>query len=152
MRGYLIDPFEKKIEVVEVSGGKSHLSEIYAAIGRDCFDVIRVGSVDVGYVDDEGLFRADQRYFTLPSYSQPLAGKCLVLGVDFEGSSASVEMSLSELKGQVQWVRPDLRFVREDETSGEIDHPVFGKMHSIVRTPIFADRDGNEFRADELRD
>lgn len=135
MRAFLIDPYESEITEVVFSGKYTH---IYELIGQDCFDTVRINREgDVVYVDDMGLSRPDQRFFRLDSYPQPLAGKGLVLGVDYDGDSVAPKISLSELKRIVSWVRPDLRFVGEQTTEGEEDHPIFGKVRTIRRTPIF---------------
>ena len=78
MQAILIDPYEKTIEVVDYSGDWKDISTL---IGCDIFSTVYVdNSIDTFYIDDEGLFVENQKFFKLTGNPQPLAGRCLVLG------------------------------------------------------------------------
>lgn len=145
MRAILIDPFERTIEEVETRKGARTLDELYRLLRVEDIDHVRLTDgcprEDV-WVDGEGLFKPDQRYFKLDTYLMPLAGRGLVLGTDYDGESIGTKMTLSEARRRFGWVRPDLRYVRTDTTRDTINHPVFGKMDSIVHTPVFRTGDG----------
>ena len=102
MKAYLIDPFEKSITEVDYSGNYQDLSAI---CGYDTFAVATFNDEGDGvFVDDEGLFKPDQKFFIIGSYPQPLAGRGLVLGVDGEGASVSPTVDRSWLDGHVRFV------------------------------------------------
>lgn len=92
MKGILIDPFERKVSEVELTGD---YKEIYKHIHCDTFDAVRIENGDACFVDDNGLFmkpknQDEQRYFMLSNYyPEPLAGYGLVLGTNSEGESVS---------------------------------------------------------------
>ena len=96
----LIDPFEKTISPVYYDG---QLSSLYAMLKCDLVTVAPCGSFDL-FVDDEGLFKADQRYFLADGYPQPLAGYALAVAVDNEGNTIPPAVTLEELEARVLWV------------------------------------------------
>jgi hypothetical protein len=77
MLAILIDPFTETIEVVDYSGDWQDISTLLEC---SLFTTIDLGDSDTLYVDDEGLYVEDQRFFNLEGYPQPLAGRGLVLG------------------------------------------------------------------------
>ncbi len=96
----LIDPFEKTITPVYYDGD---FHSIYNLIDCSCFDVVRCGKYDL-FVDDEGLFKDDQRFFLVFDYPQPLAGKALVVGCDEEGNTIEPGITIAELEARLLWV------------------------------------------------
>jgi hypothetical protein len=137
MRGILIDPFAEKVQVVEVS---SDFRDIYRHIQADCFTIVRLTArnerEETLYVDDNGLYVENQRFFIWHEYPQPLAGRGLILGTDMEGETVSSEMKIEEAVRKISWLR-DVSFGSIRQTQGEIDHPAFGRMMSINRIPEF---------------
>ena len=105
MRAFLIDPFRQTVEQIEYSGD---FRQIYKLIDAECFDVARLNAKGDGiFVDDEGLYAEDQRFFQHRLYPNPLAGKGLVIGCDMNnGESADASMTLRELVDDVEWVMP----------------------------------------------
>lgn len=107
MRTILIDPTERSFTEVEYDGD---YKSIYTHLGCDTFDVVYAKEGDI-YVDDEGLFKEDQKFFWLEGIPQPLAGRGLVFGpVDEEGNSTEATVSIDELEKKVRFLnRSDLR-------------------------------------------
>jgi len=105
MRAFLIDPFRQEVTEINYSGD---FKQIYDLIDAEIFDVARLNAKGDGiFVDDEGLYAEDQRFFLHKSYPQPLAGKGLVLGCDVEtGDTASATMTLEQLVDDIEWVMP----------------------------------------------
>ena len=140
MRAILIDPYAQEIVEVEYSGD---YNDIYKFLQCDLFTTVYMpDTMDSIYVDDEGLYVENQRYFKFADYPQPLAGMGLVLGCNDEGDSVSCESTLEQVKAQVEWcdegteVEPMMAFITMDDkgnlvkTSGDsIDlHTILYKL------------------------
>lgn len=103
MTAYLIDPANQTITQVEHSGD---YRQIYALIDCETFDVARLNKGDGIFIDDEGMMKPND-LFIHEDYPNPLAGKGLVLGCNFEtGESQSAQCTLEELKKKVAWAAP----------------------------------------------
>ncbi len=101
MRAFVIDPFTNSINEVEYSGD---YTEIYSLGDFDCFALATFNEENDGiFVDDEGLFKDNQRMFMVNGYPQPLAGKGVVLGCDEEGASVEPTVSLEWLQDNVMF-------------------------------------------------
>ena len=100
MLAILIDPFHETIEMVDYSGDWQDIS---ALIGCDLFTTINLGDSDTLYVDDEGLYVKNQRFFNLEGYPQPLAGRGLVLGYTPDGDSTDSSLTVSQVQDMVSW-------------------------------------------------
>jgi hypothetical protein len=100
MQAILIDPFTETIEVVDYSGDWRDIS---AMLGCDLFTTVYTEMADTIYVDDEGLYVEDQRYFKLKGHPQPLAGKGLVLGSTDDGDSTDCVSSLQDILDIVEF-------------------------------------------------
>lgn len=102
LRALLIDPFTKTITETTVSKhDDSLLQDMYRLIGCDTVEVVRyqVQGVEVDiWVDEEGLFKADQKYFLPYAHPQGLAGKGLVLEHDGRGNCKSTKLSTSHMQ------------------------------------------------------
>jgi hypothetical protein len=105
MRSFLIDPFKQDITEVAYSGD---IEQIYELTDCQTFDVARINRHGDGiFVDDEGLYAEDARFFWHSDYPQPLAGKGMVIGCDMEtGESAPTHTTLDELVEKIRWVTP----------------------------------------------
>ena len=143
MRAILIDPFAKTITEVEHNGD---WHEIYTHIKAGTFTSLTLvmptysEQGEVMYLDDNGLFVKDQRYFNFGDYPQPLAGRALILGVDGQqwsaGETVATKMTLSEVKRQVQWAREDLQYSHARTEHGRTK--IAGKEAFVIRSiPIF---------------
>jgi hypothetical protein len=99
MKAYLIDPVAKSITQVEYSG---EYTNIYEHIQADCFDVVRVNDKgDSIFVDDEGLMKPNA-FFLHRNYPSPLAGRGLMLGLDYaSGESVEPVCSIEELRQDI---------------------------------------------------
>ena len=103
MQGYLINPFDQTIKPAILSDVDSNLKQIYTLL--DCNTIDAVYSLDdhTVFVDDEGLFVENQRFFKL--FGQPLAGKALVLGVTEDGDSKDAELWVEDIiEERIEWV------------------------------------------------
>ena len=100
MQAILIDPYTQTIEVVEYSGDYKDIS---AMLGCDLFTTVYTEMADTIYVDDEGLYVEDQRYFNIKGYPQPLAGRGLVLGSTDDGDSTDCVSSLQDILDIVEF-------------------------------------------------
>lgn len=104
MRAILIDPHAKTVTEVEHDGT---LEGIYRAIGADCVCTVGLGvDRDAVFLDDDGLFREGQEFFSIGEYPHPLAGKGLVLGCDAEGESCAPVLGAAFVQAHVQWLTP----------------------------------------------
>jgi hypothetical protein len=100
MMAILIDPYEETIEVVDYSGDYKDISTL---LGCDLFTSVYTEMADTIYVDDEGLYVENQKYFKLKGYPQPLAGRGLVIGVTDDGDSTDCVSSLEDIQDMVSW-------------------------------------------------
>lgn len=106
----LINPYDKTIAPVYYDG---ELSSLYAILGCSCVAVVSCGRYDL-FVDDEGLFKQDQKFFVVSDYMfQPLAGMALAVGVDEDGNTVPPSITLEELEARVLFV--DCAVFEEDE-------------------------------------
>ena len=102
---FLIDPFACTITEVHYNGEHS---SIYKHIDADCYDCARLNAEGDGlFVDDEGMFKEDTRFFLHEDYPQPLAGKALMLGCNMDdGETQAPYTTLDELVRKVKFVMP----------------------------------------------
>jgi len=102
MRAILIDPFTQTIEEVDYSGD---YKDIYGLIQCDLFTTVYLPNTsdDTLFVDDEGLYVENQRFFKIDGFHQPLAGCGLLLGTDKEGESTDCMSTVEEVKAIVTW-------------------------------------------------
>jgi len=118
MRAILIDPFTQTIEEVDYSGD---YKDIYTLIECDLFTTVYCLE-DTLFVDDEGLYVKDQRYFKVAGYAQPLAGRGLLIGTDADGENTDAKTRLNILEKVIQWcpegmsVEPRFEAIGLDDT------------------------------------
>lgn len=102
MQAYLIDPSDQTIETIHYDGDWKTISYWIAA---DTFDVASTSDGLSIYIDDEGLFKEDQSFFTITGYPQPLAGRALVLGPpDEDGEATSCLLTPTQMAFRVRFV------------------------------------------------
>jgi hypothetical protein len=107
-KAILINPFNKTIEMVDYDFGGSYLQISHLIGTEECvkplFCAVDIDETNTVYIDDEGLYRETQAYFMWEGYHQPLQGKGLILGTDYEdGESIPTTLSLDEVKEQVSF-------------------------------------------------
>lgn len=103
MRAILIDPFARTVTEIELAPG---IKPIYDAIKADCFCTVNLDDGDAIYLDDDGLFREGQEFFSVGNYPHPLAGRGVVLGSNDEGESRAPVLGAAFLAKYVHWLTP----------------------------------------------
>jgi hypothetical protein len=102
MKALLIDPFMETVQEIDYSGD---WKDIRTLLNCDIFTTVYFDdmSTDSVFVDDEGLYVENQRFFKLGGYPQPLAGYGLVLGCNEEGDSVDCMSTLEDVANQLTW-------------------------------------------------
>ena len=109
MKGMLINPFDRTIKKVTLAEGDT-LEQIYTLLKCTLIDSVSVIPLHSLYVDDEGLFVKDQRYFdiTYDKNSHTLAGRALLVGYNNKGESISCDEGSDLLLYEcVEWKAPN---------------------------------------------
>jgi len=104
VKALIIDPFLQNIYKKMFT--KGDITQIQEAVGGNYFTSAGTfDNFDVLFVDDEGLFKDDQKFFTLLELnSQPLAGVGVVMGGNREtGETEDVKISEVDLALKVEW-------------------------------------------------
>lgn len=134
MRAILIDPFTKTIEEVDYSGD---YKDIYGLIECDLFTTVYLPNTsdDTLFVDDEGLYVENQKFFKIDGFEQPLAGRGLLLGTDEEGESIDCMSTVEEVKAIVSW--------EKDGTQVEASFMVmaFNQMKDVLDADELTDKE-----------
>lgn len=123
MKGILIDPFTER--VVEVSlTEQAQLEEYYLLLDCNTIDVISIpdrGLIETSlqrgkvldaadsrfknnslYLDDEGLYKEDQKFYNFIGAN--LSGRGLILGHDTStGDTVSTKLSVEDVRPLVDW-------------------------------------------------
>jgi len=96
MKAILIDPWKCEISEVEYDGNWKNIPKYLTC---DLFTCVYPPYLngDVIYVDDEGLYVEDQRFFLFEGAGTPLAGYGLILGTDGEGNSVDAVTSIERV-------------------------------------------------------
>ena len=105
VKALIIDPFLQNI--YEKMFKKGDITQIQEAVGGNYFTSAGTfDNFDVLFVDDEGLFKDNQKFFTLKELnSQPLAGVGVVMGGNREtGDTEDVKISEVDLALKVEWL------------------------------------------------
>ena len=111
MKAILIDTKNKEIKEVEHD---DTLKNIYKLVDCATFDVVNIDNTNGIYVDDEGLFAEDRRFFIYRGTNrdgshgriQSLAGNGLILGTDNEGEVIAPTITLEEVQDAVDFHQP----------------------------------------------
>lgn len=102
MKAYLIDVASRTITETDYSGD---YKDIYRHLGCSTFDLARIDEGDGIFVDDEGLLKGPvYNFFAIRGYTQPLAGKGLVLGSDAEGESIEPQIPIAWYRKRLVWI------------------------------------------------
>lgn len=103
MKAILIDPFKQDITEIDWNGDALSIADtlcckwITAVYPSDM-------DRDIIYLDDEGLYVDDQRFFMVSDYPHPLAGYGLVLGTDETGDAIPPKSNIDELAKRIFFV------------------------------------------------
>jgi hypothetical protein len=102
MRAMLIDPHEKRITEIEIEQG---IDAMYKAIDAPRFDRAPLCKGIDMWVDDEGLLRSGQAFFSIAGINELMAGKALLLGNNNQGESIGLPdyVEIKDLNRMVQW-------------------------------------------------
>ena len=99
MKAILINPFDETIKEVVYSG---NYHEIYYLTDCTTFDVVRLSETDDMYIDDEGLLKSSNRYFTI--FDNNFAGKALLLGHDQEGETTDTTFTVEQIEKSISFL------------------------------------------------
>lgn len=139
MRAILINPLTQTITEEEFNGDYRH---IYKLIGAWVFQTVSI--IDENhhtiFIDEDGLFVPDQRYFKWEDYDQPLAGCGLILGTNHDGDSVAATMTIEHVTKKVTW--PDIEYAGDSPIGGQIVHELFGVMTVVGSSAVFRKRGG----------
>ena len=139
MRAILIDPFNESVTEVEHNGDYRNIYTLLSHETQpvDTFTVVSIDDDNDIFVDDNGLLNNPTHFFMWKGYTQPLAGKGLILAHDDEGESIGTTLLLNRAKKNVRWAN-DLEFVELVPFEDTIDHPILGPdTPRIGNRPVF---------------
>ncbi len=101
MKAILIDSINKEVKEVEIGKG---IDEMYKFLQCDCFTIASyLDNEDAIFVDDEGLLKEQDNFFTFEGAHQPFAGNGLIMGCDEMGESEDCKVSYNEVKNKVKF-------------------------------------------------
>lgn len=140
MQAILIDPLAKALSWVEIP------QATYRAVMKDiikpkgAFEFIYPpGRTTVIIVDDESLLHDDcnTRGYWMPFFNpQPVCGRGLIFGLQGpEGDLCECRLNIDQVRKAIEFV--DVEFAGFEESQGEEEHPIFGKMAVYRREAIF---------------
>ena len=102
MKAILINPIDETITEVNYNGD---YKQIYQFIDASMFGVVDIPNDDSIYIDDEGLFKDNQYFFTHNAIPTLLGGKGLVLGIDHKtGDSADANSTILEIRKSITFM------------------------------------------------
>jgi len=105
MKAILIDSINKEVKEVTLDPDSNMLHQWYKLL--DC-DMVQVGHYlnehDSIIVDEEGLLKPCDNYFTYEGAHQPFAGSGLLVGVDDEGETVACDVSVDDVKGKIKFL------------------------------------------------
>lgn len=106
MKAILIDPTMRTVTETELDFGEGgdtrELDVVYAAIGCDLVDIVRLPHNNMLILDDEGLLKPN-RLFRIEGYPEMLAGKTLLVGDNNENFRQPPHVTLDEARQMVSW-------------------------------------------------
>lgn len=141
MRAILIDPVLESITEVEYNNDYRQIYEWLSdkpnSLEVSTFDTVMIDQRNCIFVDGDGLLKDPRYFFKFKGYPQPLAGRGLILGIRRDGESASASIAIDIVKSKVSFIRTHVKGFTQEE--GVTEHPTFGRMNFIKRTPVFGD-------------
>ena len=118
-RAILIDPEKRSIETIASACTHEAVRELINAAALDHFRIADHGSSwDYGWIDDGGLSRGMPVHaFKFDIRRDPLAGRCVLVGVDKEGGdTVDAKFQIDILRANIEWLGVILPEVTWDET------------------------------------
>lgn len=102
MKAILIDTVNRTVTEVDAKG----LQDYYRLLNCDMVEVAtHLGNEDVLYVDEEGLFKQDTRWFKFKGGSQPYKGNGIVVGTNVRtGNTIACKSDLETIKRCVEFL------------------------------------------------
>lgn len=101
MKAILIDSVNREVKEIEIGKG---IDEMYKFLQCECFTIASyLDKEDAIFVDDEGLMKEQNAFFTFEGAHQPFAGNGLIMGCDDEGESEDCKISFNEVKEKVKF-------------------------------------------------
>lgn len=143
MHAIIIDPHARTIEAVDYSGDYHDALKIIDCDLICTLDLTREG--DTLYLDDEGLFKQEQAFFSIEGYPNPLAGKALCVGSDGKGGDAPTNVTVELLRGGVRWIEPDEAVAMHNEAARAVDEYARITGANIINASgrMYIDEQGN---------
>lgn len=114
MKGILIDPFKRSLEVVDFDGS---LKDLYRLLNCNCFERVQISHTHHIYVDESGLLTSPTHFFKHPYYPNWIAGKGLILGTTQEMTNYGSEEE------------PDMV---EEDTWGDVEPEQMGPAYKVL--------------------
>jgi|TARA_R110000744_G_scaffold303454_1_gene412131 hypothetical protein len=99
MKGILIDAFNETVKEVVITG---NYKEIYALVECRTFDCVDIDEYNTMYVDDEGLLKEPNRYFSI--HGRDYAGNGLIIGNNDEGESIDSTLTVEQVKDMISFL------------------------------------------------
>jgi hypothetical protein len=142
MRAILICPFNRTITPTVVAKG---IDAIYDALSPAHFRVGTFQIIDLGltkgtrntlYIDDDAHVRKPpvEKFFALPGYPYPIAGRGLILGTNRAGNSCDTTCALEQLQ---VITFPKVALAGFEKLNGTMEHPVLGRVSLVGQVPVF---------------
>ena len=99
MKAILIDVHNKDIKEIDYDG---NIKNLYKFVDCQLFDIVNIDDSNHIFVDDEGLFVANQLYF---SYNdKALAGNGLILGYNRAGETTGTTLDIKDVTANIKWL------------------------------------------------
>jgi hypothetical protein len=104
MRAILIDSKNKTVSEIDIDDTKT-LEDWYRNLDCELVEVAHyISEKNHILVDEEGLLKDPDNFFTYNGAHQPFAGNGLIVGVDFNtGESVSCDITLEEVEQNVMF-------------------------------------------------
>lgn len=98
MKGILIDSKNKTVTEVTIDeNGENLLEQWYEHIGCDLVEVAHdISEHDSILVDEEGLFKTPNNFFSYTGAHQPFAGNGLIVGRNEDGETVDCQITIEE--------------------------------------------------------
>lgn len=124
----LIDPVARTVTTVQVDADTpNQLEQMYKLIGCELVEAVNLPNGDTGWIDEEGLLHGPQGFFEMPYYPQPLAGRCLITGTEWNDEGdvmVDAKTTIESIEKDIQyWTPMDLkvRYTFNDEQREALD-------------------------------
>lgn len=141
MRAILIDPIARTFTEAEHNGDYKQIYEFLSdplfGVEVDDFNSVRINYDNILWVDGEGLLKNPRYFMLLRGYSQPLAGRGLILGTNDEGESVGTTLTIAWCKQNIRFTELSVQGFEHSEGRGK--HPLFGdeEINIIKQVPVF---------------